>query len=65
MQRFLSRKYSAKPYTGNSILDVTDPLDDVYDIINEKLEFKIILYLSKTDIKKYSSILDVDVDFLK
>lgn len=65
LQRFLSRKYSAKPYTGNSILDVTDPLDDVYDIVNEKLELKIILYLSKTDIKKYSSILNINADFMK
>lgn len=60
LRRFLSSRYSWKPYTGNSILDVTDPLDDVFDWVDDRFDLQINLYFSKTEIKEYCKILGIE-----
>ena len=63
MQRWMCSRYSSnKPYTGNHILDITDPLDQIYDMVDEKFEFKITVYMSKSNLNKFSKLLDTDIE---
>ena len=58
LRRWLTNRWSSKPYTGNSILDVCDPVADVFDWVDDCLKFELTFYMSKTDInalcKKYN-----------
>lgn len=51
LHRWLSSKYNFLPYTGNSLLDVTDPMDDVFDWVNNCIKFKVYVLLSNSEIK--------------
>lgn len=56
LQRWL---HGRKPYTGNSILDVCDPMDEVFDWVDECFEFELTFYLSKSDINKLCKKYDI------
>ena len=56
LQRWL---HGSKPYTGNSILNVCDPMDDVFDWVDECFEFELTFYLSKSDINKLCKKYDI------
>ena len=45
--------YSWKPYSGNSILDVTDPMNDINNPWENEFTCCINLYVSKSMLKKY------------
>jgi hypothetical protein len=45
--------YSWKPYSGNSILDVTDPMNDINNPWETEFTCCINLYVSKSMLKKY------------
>ena len=47
LERYLNPHYCWKPYTGNSILDFTDPMNAINDPFNE-MKFNIKLQLSKS-----------------
>ena len=41
-------KYAWEPYSGNKILDYTDPMNDIQDPFSENLNYHITLLVSKS-----------------
>lgn len=60
LRRWLGTGYSFKPNTGNHILDITDPLDRVFDIIDSTFSLSLKFYFSKSDINYYVKKLGID-----
>lgn len=61
IRRWLTNSRGNKPYTGNSILDVTDPLASVFDWTDECCSFELQFNMSKTDINKLLKKLSVEL----
>lgn len=62
LRRWLSKRRCFHPDTGNHILNVTDPMDRMFDWVDECFSFEICVYTSKSELNKLAKKLNVDLN---